>query len=170
MGNTYDERRWKLGERPGEYKRNDYRAGRNAVGVLSEDVPKEMQKLFGGLQELKNRDALTAAAYFHAKFENIHPFADGNGRAGRLAMNYFLVLHSHPPVIIHEEDRQEYYRALEVWDTARDLHPIYDFLRWQTEKIWEKQLRRTEKSNSCPGQERRCLGKGQKDLNIQKGR
>lgn len=132
--NAYDESRWMSGERPGEYKRNDYRAGRNAVGVLPEDVPEEMQKLLGGLQELENRDALTAAAYFHAKFENIHPFADGNGRIGRLAMNYFLVLHSHPPVIIHEEDRQEYYRALEVWDTAQDLLPIHDFLRWQTKK------------------------------------
>ena len=87
---TYDERRWKSGERPGECKGHDYRAGRNAVGVLPEDVSEEMQKLLDGYQELENRDALTAAAYFHAKFENIHPFADGNGRAGRLTMNYFL--------------------------------------------------------------------------------
>lgn len=150
--NTYD-------ERSGEYKRNDYRAGRNAVGVLPEDVPEEMQKLLGGLQELENRDALSAAAYFHAKFENIHPFADGNGRIGRLAMNYFLVLHSHPPVIIHEEDRQEYDRALEVWDTALDLLPIHDFLRWQTEKTWEKQMQRIEKRNSCPGQGEKCLSR-----------
>ena len=57
-----------------------------------------------------------AFAYHSGKIENIHPFADGNGRAGRLAMNYFLVTHNHPPIIIHEEDRKSYYEALEEWD------------------------------------------------------
>ena len=85
-----------------------------------------------------SENALTAAAYFHAKFENIHPFADGNGRTGRLAMNYLLVLHGHPPVIIHEEDRKEYYDALETWDVQQELVPLQEFLKRQTEKTWEK--------------------------------
>ncbi len=88
---------------------------------------------------------LTAAAYFHAKFENIHPFADGNGRAGRLAMNYLLVLHGHPPIIIHEEDRKDYYAALEAWDTGQDLVPLRNFLKSQTEKTWEKQIAKSDK-------------------------
>lgn len=138
--NTYDAHRLKLGERPGEYKQHDYRTGRNAVGVLPEEVPGAMQKLLDELREMENRDALIGATYFHAKFENIHPFADGNGRTGRLAMNYFLVRHNHPPVIIHEEDRQEYYDALEVWDTAQTLLSLCDFLRRQTEKTWDRQL------------------------------
>ena len=65
-----------------------------------------MTELLDELKDIPAEKALTAAAYFHAKFENIHPFADGNGRTGRLAMNYFLVCHDHPPVIIHEEDRK----------------------------------------------------------------
>ena len=85
-----------------------------------------------------------AAAYFHAKFENIHPFADGNGRVGRLAMNYLLVLHGHPPIIIHEEDRRDYYDALEAWDTRQELEALLSFLRTQTEKTWAKQLQRAE--------------------------
>lgn len=88
------------------------------------------------------RNALTAAAYFHAKFENIHPFADGNGRVGRLVMNYFLILHNHPPIIIHEEDRRNYYEALEAWDLGQDLDPLCNFLKDQTIKTWEKQLAR----------------------------
>lgn len=47
------------------------------------------------MQDIPDEKALTAVAYFHAEFENIHPFADGNGRVGLLAMNYFLVLHRH---------------------------------------------------------------------------
>lgn len=143
--NTYDTRRYQLGERPGEYKHNDYVTGRDEVGALPEDVEVEVEELMGEMQDVSNEKALTAAAYFHAKFENIHPFADGNGRTGRLAMNYFLVLHDHPPIIIHEEDKQAYYSSLEAWDREQKLDPLIDFLRAQTEKTWEKQLVRYAK-------------------------
>ena len=36
-------------------------------------------------------------------------------------MNYFLLRHDYPPVIIHEQDRNEYFRALESWDTNQDI-------------------------------------------------
>jgi len=104
--NTYDSRRWQLGERPGEYRHHDYVTGREEVGASPEDVSEEMSELLEGLADVADKKALTAAAYFHAKFENIHPFADGNGRAGRMTMNYFLVMHMHPPITVHEEDRR----------------------------------------------------------------
>lgn len=140
--NTYDMRRWQLGERPGEYKRHDYVTGKEEIGASPEDVSEEMDELLSEFTDVTNRDALTAAAYFHAKFENIHPFADGNGRTGRLAMNYFLIMHNHPPIIIHEEDRKDYYTALEAWDTRQELAPLRDFLKKQTEKTWSKQIAR----------------------------
>ncbi len=142
--NTYDTRRYQLGERPGEYKKHDYVTGIEEVGAFPEDVPIEMAELLEELQEVANDRALTAAAYFHAKFENIHPFADGNGRTGRLAMNYFLVLHNHPPIIIHEEDRKVYYEVLEAWDREQALAPLCHFLREQTAKTWEKQITRVQ--------------------------
>ena len=144
--NTYDTRRYQLGERPGEYKRHDYVTGREEVGAPPEDVTEEMDELLSELAEIPDGKVLTAAAYFHAKFENIHPFADGNGRAGRLVMNYFLALHNHPPITIHEEDRKSYYEALEAWDTHQELEPLCAFLRWQTVKTWEKQVIREEKN------------------------
>ena len=150
--NTYDMRRWQLGERPGEYKHHDYVTGKEEIGAAPEDVPEEVSELLSELQGVSDQNALTAAAYFHAKFENIHPFADGNGRTGRLAMNYFLVMHNHPPVIIHEEDRKAYYDALEAWDSEQVLDPLRDFLRSQTEKTWKKQMVRIakKKSSCCP--------------------
>lgn len=138
--NTYDQRRYQLGERPGEYKRHDYVTGKEEVGAPPEDVAEEMKELLDELSDVPDGKALTAAAYFHGKFENIHPFADGNGRVGRLAMNYFLVLHNHPPITIHEEDRKEYYEALEAWDTCQDLDLLRMFLKEQTSKTWEKQI------------------------------
>ena len=130
--NTYDTRRWQLGERPGEYKFHDYVTGRNEIGAAPEDVAEEIGEL-------------TAAAYFHVKLENIHPFADGNGRVGRLAMNYLLVRHGHPPVVIHEEDRKAYYDALEAWDVDQKLDVMDSFLKEQIVKTWEKQVARWEK-------------------------
>ena len=57
-------------------------------------------------------------------------------------MNYFLLLHDHPPIIIHEEDRKDYYAALEAWDGQQELKPLINYLREQTAKTWEKQTQR----------------------------
>lgn len=138
--NTYDDRHRQLGERPGQYKTHDYVTGRNETGAPVEDVESEMSELFDELTEISDKDALTAAAYFHAKFENIHPFVDGNGHVGRLAMNYLLVTHRHPPITIHEEDRHEYYAALGAWDERQELEPLKTFLQDQTVKTREKTL------------------------------
>ena len=143
--NTYDTRRWQLGERPGEYKKHDYVTGKEEIGAPPEDVKEEMDELLEELQDFPSEKVLTAAAFFHVKFENIHPFADGNGRVGRLVMNYLLVLHNHPPIIIHEEDRKKYYEALEAWDISQDINPMREFLKDQTAKTWAKQIARAEK-------------------------
>lgn len=140
--NTYDTRRWQLGERPGTYKLHDYVTGKEEIGAAADDAQEEVRELLAELQDIPDEKALTAAAYFHVKLENIHPFADGNGRTGRLAMNYLLVLHDHPPIVIHAEDRKVYYDALEAWDRDQELAPMTEFLRQQTVKTWEKQLDR----------------------------
>ncbi len=140
--NTYDERRYKSGERPGEFKKHDYVTGAQEVGALPEDVEDEIDELLLEIRDIDKKNALKAAAYFHVKFENIHPFADGNGRTGRLLMNYFLILHNHPPVTIFNEDRKQYYSALESWDNELQLEPMYVFLKEQTAKTWAKQIER----------------------------
>ena len=142
--NTYDTRCWQLGERPGEYKKHDYVTGRFEIGASPDDVQEEMSELLEELQDFPKEKTLIAAAYFHAKFENIHPFADGNGRAGRISMNYLLLIHDHPPIIVHEEDRKDYYAALEAWDERQELDQLIGFLRKQAVKTWERQVRRVK--------------------------
>ena len=141
--NTYDTRRYQLGERPGEYKHHDYVTGKNEIGASPEDVEEEMRELLDEMRDIPSDRLLRAAAYYHVKFENIHPFADGNGRTGRLTMNYFLVMNGHPPITIHQEDRKAYYAALEAWDERQELAPMETFLREQTAKTWEKQIDRS---------------------------
>ena len=59
------------------------------------------------------------------------PFADGNGRVGRWLLNYLLVSRNHPPVIIMNDNKEDYYLALEEFDRTEDPLPMYDFLKSQ---------------------------------------
>lgn len=144
---TYDEHRYQIGERPGEYKKHDYVTGKNEVGACVEDVEEEVRKLLDELQDIPDDKVLIAAAYFHAKFENIHPFSDGNGRTGRLIMNYILLVHNYPPLIIYEEDRKDYYYALERFDNDLELKNLIDFLKYETVKTWKGHLNNSSDSS-----------------------
>lgn len=140
---TYDMRRYIVnGERPGEFKHHDYVTGRHEVGSYPEDVEQDLQDLISEIIDNEGKDVLTIAAYFHACFENIHPFADGNGRVGRTLLNYYLLTHNVSPVIIYEEDRKEYYKSLERFDTDADLQPLKDFIVREQEKTWTRERRK----------------------------
>lgn len=143
---TYDERRYiDNQERPGEFKKHDYVTGLYEVGAAPEEVEQELQELTdeiaGGFPADK---ALTAGAYFHLKFENIHPFADGNGRTGRALLNYILMQNGHPPVCIYIEDKKIYVEALRVYDESGEIAPMVNFLKVQIEKTWQKTRSLTE--------------------------
>lgn len=57
-------------------------------------------------------DLIEQAATAHAGFEAVHPFLDGNGRTGRLLLNWMLLRDGYPPAIILVEERARYIQAL----------------------------------------------------------
>ncbi len=140
-GGTYDERRYIANEeRPGEFKKHDYVTGIHEVGSAVADVEKDMEELIAEVNEYDGPDILKAVAYLHARFEYIHPFADGNGRVGRTLMNYYLMIHHHPPLIVYDEDKRLYYECLQKYDETEDLNSLYEFFKYETEKTWKKAL------------------------------
>ena len=96
----------------------DYKRLPNEVGGMNtcqpEDVSTEMKKL------LKEYNSVKAHSFedildFHVRFENIHPFQDGNGRVGRLLMFKECLAAGHVPFIITDELKMFYYRGLREW-------------------------------------------------------
>ena len=63
-------------------------------------------------------DIFTKIARYHIEFEKIHPFEDGNGRTGRLLLNYELLKNNIPPVVISKEDRVKYFEFLKNNDST----------------------------------------------------
>jgi len=72
------------------------------------------------------------ASLVHLKFESIHPFGDGNGRIGRLFMNYILNKNDYPMLVIDYTQRNSYYNALEHSQTKKDesIFTIWFFKRY----------------------------------------
>ena len=85
-----------------------------------QEVPIQMQELMEWYRdEQRGLHPVTLAAIFHYKFVCIHPFDDGNGRVSRLLMNYVLLAHKLPPVIIKSSDKQNYLHALHLADIGQ---------------------------------------------------
>ena len=75
---------------------------------------KEVKSTMNQIIEFANKSKLNPvelAARVHYKFEIIHPFGDGNGRIGRLLMNYILWHAGYPMLIIEYKKRSSYYKA-----------------------------------------------------------
>lgn len=153
---TYDERRWELGERPGKFKKNDlWGVGMHDVAAPVDEIENDLQQDLDEVSEFGDKNPLVAAAFWHARFEGVHAFADGNGRTGRAMMNYYLLLHNHPPIVIFDEDRKDYYAALDGFDMTGDLKPLIGFLRRETCKTWESAVQREDRSHQMSLKEKR---------------
>jgi Fic family protein/DNA-binding XRE family transcriptional regulator len=112
----------------GIYRRHGVRiVGANVPTANYLKVPKLMRRLSVDLPKI-GRDLLAHVSCIHARFEQIHPFADGNGRVGRLLMNATMLSHNLPPAVIELKDRRTYMKSLKVAQLEGDSKPLEDFL------------------------------------------
>jgi Fic family protein len=95
-----------------------------------EETPAKMHDLIAWYREQEEKSELhplLLAAEFHYKFVRIHPFDDGNGRTARILMNFILMKHGLPPVIIKTQDKENYFAALRQAD-AGFLEPFIEYI------------------------------------------
>ena len=101
----------------GEYKKRANEVGGMATALPSE-VAEKMKKLLSVYNEKKEK-TFEDILEFHVKFEQIHPFQDGNGRVGRLIMFKECLKYNIVPFIIEDNIKMFYYRGLKEWESER---------------------------------------------------
>ena len=105
----------------GDYKRLD-----NVVGEMetcpAKNVHREMTKLLAWYA--KAEKTFENLLDFHVRFEQIHPFQDGNGRVGRLILLKECLKQGHTPFVIAENFKQFYYLGLQEWRRGNRLRLI----------------------------------------------
>ena len=96
----------------------DYKKYPNEVGsiqtVRPKDVPSYMAELVHDFENKQDLD-LYDVAEFHARFEKIHPFYDGNGRVGRLLALKMCIANGIVPFFINDQSKMFYYMGLKEW-------------------------------------------------------
>jgi Fic family protein len=104
---------------PGEYVR---------VGSYVAPAPEKIEGLMADLLKNYLSDHLTyfleKIARFHLDFEDLHPFCDGNGRIGRVLINFQLQRLGFPRIIIRDKEKQKYYQTFTDYRTNKNTKLI----------------------------------------------
>lgn len=127
-------------DRANGYAIGDYKKRANIIGiyptVLPADVPEEMKRLLSWYSGQSVN--LAVLAEFHARYESIHPFQDGNGRTGRLILFRECLTHGICPVVIEDEKRGLYLESLKLYREERDISKLEELFTVEQEFYYKK--------------------------------
>lgn len=127
-------------DRANGYAIGDYKKHPNMIGMYQtirpDEVADEMNQL---LHWYKNQaEDLSVLAEFHARYESIHPFQDGNGRTGRLILFRECLIQKMIPVIIEDANRHEYLDALKAYQDGNGISRLTELFRKEQNFYFEK--------------------------------
>ena len=112
----------------GEYRRQGVRiVGSNVPTANHLSVPGLMTELIKKIN-IKAEDVVSYISYIHSRFEEIHPFSDGNGRIGRLIMTAMLLDNNLPPAIVEAKERKYYLSYLRKSQLKKDSDFLNDLI------------------------------------------
>ena len=112
----------------GFYRRQGVRiVGSNVPTANYIKVPELMKDIIKNINK-KHTSLIESATVIHSKFEQIHPFSDGNGRIGRLILSAMLLLNNLPPAIIKIQEKGSYLSYLRKSQLKNDFAPLEDFI------------------------------------------
>jgi Fic family protein len=105
-------------ERPGSFREHDIQPFPGGMTPPPwPDVPAAMHDWIADVHRISaSARTIESLAAAHHRFEQIHPFLDGNGRTGRLLLNLVLVRLGYAPAIVYKRDRTKYLQALRKAD------------------------------------------------------
>lgn len=122
------------------YPIGEYKNRRNMVSDVTtsspENVEADMGRLLKEYHEKEPHD-LKDLAKFHAMFEKIHPFQDGNGRTGRMLLFKECLRSNVMPFIIGDDRKAEYYEALNNAQQDGDYGPLIRFFEQEQDRYAE---------------------------------
>jgi len=109
----------------------------NQPTVPPDQVEWALEDLLGNYKGHKKETYPFKLAFdFHLRYENIHPFSDGNGRTGRLIMNKILMDHGYFPIIVYTKNGQEYFNAISRGLERQTKKNYYQFMLEQSKKTY----------------------------------
>lgn len=128
-------------DRANGYAIGAYKTRPNMVGmyktILPKDVGAEMEKLFNWYHE-QEKDIKTLAE-FHARYEAIHPFQDGNGRTGRILLfRESLKNETLSPFIILDDDRNAYIEGLKEYRESKKVDKLVQLMEKEMKSYYEE--------------------------------
>ena len=127
-------------EDAGRYREVAVRVGKDTTPypAKAKVMMKQMIERFQTFDQ-KNHP-LIVGAKLHLDTVIIHPFRDGNGRTGRLLLDYVLLKHKHPNVLLKVEDKPTYFQAIRDSKAQKDHTPFASFIVQQATKSLEAKI------------------------------
>jgi len=114
------------------------------VGTYIAPAPEHVEEMINqALNEYKkhNIHIVNKIAKFHLDFETVHPFIDGNGRIGRVLINFQLMKEGLPPVIIRDKGKAEYYNTFKVCkEKKNDIAPMVNIIYLALTESFHKRI------------------------------
>lgn len=128
-------------DRANGYAIGEYKERPNMIGIykttMPKEVPNEMRELLKWYKEQKK--TLEVLAKFHARYEMIHPFQDGNGRTGRMILfRECLKQEGIRPFIILDENRNEYIEGLQEYRQSGTVRQIVTLMEKEAESYYQQ--------------------------------